>query len=383
MHITATTFQGLESTLQKELAALGATHIKPLVRAVQFEGDLELLYKANYELRTAIRLLVPIHRFKTKHENHLYKKVQEYDWAKHISLEDTFAINAVTASKYITHSKYLALKVKDAIIDQLRDFYEGNRPSINTKDPTFRFNVHLSRENVCTISLDSSGDPLYKRGYRVQAVEAPLNEVLAAGLIQLSGWQADRDLIDPMCGSGTILIEAALLAQNIPSQRRRKTFGFMQWRNYDPVLWKQVKSEAIAKVQDTHIRIYGSDKDLAAFEIAERNVNEAGVADIVEVDWRAFEKLKPPAEKGIIIMNPPYDVRLEEEDVIEFYKFIGDRLKQSFSGFDAWIISSNREALKFIGLRPSRKITLFNAALECRFQKYELYSGSKKATKTL
>lgn len=381
MQIVAKTFQGLEEILAKELEALGASNINIVSRAVECEGDQRLLYRMNYELRTAVRVLVKFFSFKTKHENHLYKKIQEIDWSEHIALQDTFAIDATTYSKYLTHSKYLSLKVKDAIVDQLREKYDGQRPSIDLNAPTLRLQIHFNKDNQCTVLWDSSGQSLHKRGYRVASVLAPINEVLAAGLILLSGWKGDCPLIDPMCGSGTIPIEAAMYASQIPPQFKRKTFGFMTWKDFDAELWEDVRKTANAKIKMTEVPILGFDRDVNAVKIAEENIDTIGLDEVIEINWRDFLTLPPQKEKGVIIMNPPYDERLGEEDIEAFYRNIGDQLKKSFSGFDAWLISSNLEALKFIGLKPSRKIMLFNAALECRFQKYELYAGTKKIHK--
>jgi putative N6-adenine-specific DNA methylase len=240
-----------------------------------------------------------------------------------------------------------------------------------------RLHLHISNEN-CTISLDSSGDALYKRGYRLDGLEAPINEVLAAGMVMLSGWKKDCPFIDPMCGSGTIPIEAALYAFNMPPHIAREKFGFMKWRNFDEELWKKVKEEALAKTTDFPYPIYGFDKNFRAVRVSQHNAEAAQLEGKIEFARKAFEKLDPPAEEALIIMNPPYDERLEETNINELYSAIGDRLKQAFSGYEAWIISSNKDALKEIGLRPSRKMTLFNGPLECRFQKYELYAGSKK-----
>jgi len=381
LQILAKTFYGLEQTLADELTALGAKKIELLHRAVRFEGNQELLYRANFETRTALRYLIPIRTFKTKHENHLYKKMQEIDWAKYLNLKTTFAIDGVTSSKYITHSKYLALKCKDAIVDQLRYRFDGQRPYIDTQNPDLRINIHLSKENVCSVSLDSSGSSLHRRGYRLAAVEAPMNEALAAGLILLSGWKRDRAFVDPMCGSGTLPIEAALYARNIPPQWKRKEFGFEKWKDFDAALWKRVKADALAKVRDIDFPILGFDQDFNAFQIASKNIAEADMRDHVKVVWKKLEKLEHDLEEGIVIMNPPYDERLNEDDIEALYSRIGDQLKQKFTGFDAWIISANRHVLKHIGLRTSKKIMLYNGPLECRFHHYELYRGSKKAVK--
>jgi len=377
MQLLAKTMLGLEPILAKELADLGAKNIKQLSRAVQFEGEQKLLYRANLELRTALRILKPFEEFKTKHENHLYKKMRSIDWEDFLTLENTFAINAVTSSKYLTHSKYIALKTKDAIVDQFRDKY-GLRPSIDLKQPDLRIDIHIAKDNLCTVSLDSSGESLHKRGYRVQAVEAPLNEVLAAGMILLSGWQKDCAFVDPMCGSGTLPIEAAYYAYNIPPQWYRDFFGFKKWKDFDADLWASVKREAEAQMQPFEHPILGFDQEFQALKIASQNVVAAHLEGKVEIDVARFERLEAPAEEGLIIMNPPYDERMSVADMEAFYQSIGDQLKQAFAGYTAWIISSNKDALKNIGLRTSKKVTLYNGPLECKFQKYELYAGSRK-----
>jgi len=377
MKIIVKTLFGLEGVLAEEIKNLGGQHIEKLIRAVSFEGDLKLLYRANLELRTALRILVPFHEFKTKHDRHFYKKMREIDWSQYISLEDTFVVSAITQSKYITHSRFLALKAKDAIVDQFREQTE-ERPNIDVRNPDFRLSVHLSKDNLCTLSWDSSGEALYKRGYRINNVEAPLNEVLAAGMVALSGWTIDRPFLDPMCGSGTLLIEAGMQAVNLPPQWNRTEFGFQKWRNFDPELWAEVRAEARTRVTTPDLTLYGFDRDERAVRVAQRNIEKAGLSDIIEVETADFLTLEPAFENGVLVTNPPYDERLEMTNIKGFYGDIGDQLKKRYSGWDAWIISSNAEALKHVGLRPSRRITLFNGALECKFMKYEMYRGSKK-----
>lgn len=377
---TAITMFGLEPVLAEELRAMGATDIEELTRAVRFKADKKLMYRANYELRTAIRILQPFLEFKTKHENHFYKKLYQIDWQQYMTVDQTFAINAITQSKYLTHSKYLALKAKDALVDQFRERV-GRRPNVNTFDPDLDLHVHISRENLCTLSLNTSGEPLFKRGYRVDTVEAPINEVLAAGLILSSGWKADTNFIDPMCGSGTILIEAAMIAHNIAPQRQRKDFGLMKSPDFDAELWEDVKRESAERERPFAHQIIGYDKDFQAIRITGRNVVGANVEGKMEVSRKQFEKLEPDPAGGIVIMNPPYDERLGVADINAFYKMIGDRLKQHFAGYNVWIISANKQAFKHVGLRPSRKKTLYNGALECKFMKYEMYAGSRKKKK--
>ncbi len=381
MELVAKTINGLEGTLAEELKELGAQKIQILKRAVAFEGDKKLMYQANYQLRTAMRILMPIKVVQIKNEDELYKEIYKIDWSQYFTVKETFAIDGVTASKFFTHSKYVALKSKDAIVDQFRDKL-GIRPNVNTFNPTVRINVRIFN-TTCTISLDTSGDSLHKRGYRVQTLEAPLTEVLAAGMILLTKWKGDSIFIDPMCGSGTLLIEAGMIAKNIPAQKFREGFGFQNWKDYDRRLFNEVKNEAAAKMIDKlQFPIYGFDKDLRAVKYTLINLAEATLADEIEVKRKPFQRLEAPESKegkGIIVMNPPYDERLKELDIEDFYSQIGDQLKQQFAGYDAYIISSNIEALKKIGLRPSEKYIVNNGPLECKFQKFEMYRGSQKA----
>lgn len=377
----AKTLFGLEDVLAQELKELGATDIVPGARHVTFKGDKRLLYRANYELRTAIRILQPIYSFKTKHENHFYAKMYEFDWAKYFDVDQTFAIDGVTQSKYMTHSKYVALKAKDSIVDQFRSRFR-ERPSIDVQDPDIRFNVHISRENLCTVSIDTSGDSLHKRGYRRDTVEAPINEILAAGLVLLSDWKRDRAFLDPMCGSGTIAIEAAMLAKNMPPQKQRKIpFGFVKRKDFDADLWDEVKREADAKISDFEHDVLGSDKDFDAVSISRFNAGYAEVDDVVTFSRRDFKLAKAPAESGVLIFNPPYDERLGVADVTAFYKAIGDALKKNWTGWEAWIISSNIGALKRLGLRASSRKNLFNGKLECKLMQFEMYDGTRKVKK--
>lgn len=379
MQVTATTFSGLENILQKEIANLGGQRTQAQKRAVTFEADKRTIYRCLYELRTAVRLFLPFYSFKTKHENHLYKKMREVDWTSMMRLNETFAINATTSSKYITHSKYLALKSKDAIVDQFRSEFDGQRLSIDRHSPDHRLNIHLGFDNVCTLSWDISGDTLNRRGYRTATGEAPINEVLAAGIILSSNWQRDCDFVDPMCGSGTFLVEAAMIAHNIPAQVNRKSFSLTRYPDFDEALWKEVKAEANTKVRDFPHRILGFDKDLKAIKAARLNILAANMDGKIEVERKDMMKLPPMTSNGILFMNPPYDERLAIADVNTFYKDIGHALKHNFVGFDAWMISSNIKAMKQLGLRPSSKKILFNGALECQLAHYELYRGSKKS----
>ena len=379
MELLAKTFAGLEPVLAKELEDLGAENVKQLKRAVSFEGDHKTLYRANLELHTALRILLPIKKFRAPHEESFYKQVKKIDWSAYINVSDTFAVDAVTYSKHLSHSKFIALRTKDAIVDQFRSL-TGKRPDVDTQKPTIKIHVHINKDE-CSIGLDSSGEPLYKRGYRVETLDAPLNEVLAAGLIQLSGWEQNCDFIDPMCGSGTLLVEAAFVAFNIPPMINRAHFGFMNWKEFDPKLWDSVYYNAKNNIKPFDFSIKGFDRNFKAIKITQQNILAAHLEGKIEVGRSKFEKLDHDGRPALIIMNPPYDERLEEKDINGLYKNIGDKLKGDFSGSEAWIISSNKEALKHIGLKPSKKITLFNGPLECKFQKFELYRGSRKAKK--
>lgn len=377
MQLIAKTFHGLEQVLAAELQGLGAGQIEPLRRAVSFEGDLRLLYRANYELRTALRILMPIHSFQCQNEDQLYQGIyQEIDWSAHLNTADTLAVNAVVHSDFFTHSKYVALKTKDAIVDQFRDKF-GRRPSVDVDKPNVRINIHLTGSK-CNVSLDSSGESLHLRGYRTASVEAPINEVLAAGLLRIAGWPRPAPLIDPMCGSGTFLIEAAGIATNSPAQRNRPDFGFQRWKNFDAALWQNIRREAQKASIDWPYPLYGFDHDNRAIRAALTNMRNSKVKAEVQFEQADFLKSSPPTEEGILILNPPYDERLVKTSIEEFYQEIGDQLKTQYPGFEAWIISSNMEALKKIGLRSSQKETVFNGPLECKYQKFELYAGSKK-----
>lgn len=375
LELIAKTFFGLEEVLAEELKALGAVKIIKHNRAVSFHGDKELMYRANYQLRTALRVLKPLWKFNVRTTKSLYRSIKEYKWEKIFQVNDTFAIDAVVSSNYFKHSKYTALKVKDAIADRFRAKFD-KRPSVDVDNPTIRIHVHIY-EDQCTISLDSSGDSLHKRGYRSVQTMAPLNEALAAGMIMLSGWDKESEFIDPMCGSGTIPIEAALIALNIPPGYLGRKYGFEKWKDYDQELWDQVVSSVSSK-KELKFKIIASDKSPTAIEATARNIKSAKLLKHIKIELKYFDEQKPSSDKGTIVMNPPYGERLKEEAINDFYKMIGDTLKTNFSGFDAWILSANKTAMKHIGLKTSRRLTLYNGALECKFHKYSLYTGSKK-----
>ncbi len=371
INYTATTLKGLEEILAQELTDLGITVTNIGNRAVSFEGNKKQMYQANLHLRTALRILQPVYQFSGRTEQQLYRHIHNFDWTKYLKLDQTFAINTVVHSKLFRHSKYVALKSKDAIVDQYRKRY-GKRPSIDVVQPDLRLHLHL-QEDIFTISLDSSGDSLHRRGYRLERNKAPLSEVLAAGMIQLSGWKGETHFLDPMCGSGTIVIEAALLASNTPPGLLRPHFGFQSWQNYDPELWKECVEEGQAQIKDPQFPIFGSDINRPTVQIARNNVVRAKVDEWVRVSAKRFEERQPPSGEGIVIMNPPYGERLSLSEVNNFYKMIGDRLKHHYKGYKVWIISGNTDAMKRIGLRTSKRLWLKNGPLDCKFYCYELY----------
>ena len=367
-------FQGLETVLASELIDLGANNIQIGRRMVSFTGNKETMYRANFQLRTAIRVLKPISHFKAKTADEVYDAVKQIDWTEYLSNDTTFAVDSVVFSNEFKHSKFVAYKVKDAIVDQFRE-KTGNRPNIRIVNPDIQLHIHVA-EYDCTLALDSSGESLHRRGYRQEAVEAPLNEVLAAGIILQTGWRGECDLIDPMCGSGTILIEAAMSALNIPAGFYREKYGFFNWKNFDRRFWEKIVNEADIK-DDVPINFYGSDISTRFIGMAKANVQEARLSDFVRLQRCAMSESAPKRTPAYLIFNPPYGERLDMEDIEDFYKQIGNSLKQKFAGCTAFLISSNMEAVKRIGLHPSKKTTLYNGALECKFLRYDLYAGSK------
>lgn len=377
MKIIAKTLEGLEQVLASELESLEVQDIQILKRAVTYSGDLTVLYKSNLQLRTCLRVLVFVKEFEIKDESDLYTEVKGMKWEDYIDLDDTFAIDSIVNSDKFRHANYIALKAKDAIADRFRDKY-GKRPSVDVKNPDLKINVHI-RQNIVTISLDSSGSSLHMRGYRKNHVDAPLNEVLAAGLVLISKWDKSSPLIDPMCGSGTILCEAAMIASNQPPQKMTRNFAFMKWKNYDEALWKAICSKAEKEI--THVNlpsITGGDKMKPSVQAAVTNIAEAGLQDIISVEQSDFF-YHDGAQNTMLIFNPPYDVRLKETEITDFYKHIGDKLKMSFKNCTAWILSGHLDALKQLGLRPSSRIPLLNGEIPSLFCKFEMYEGSKKA----
>lgn len=374
--MVAKTLFGFEELLAKELTQMGAQDVKQGTRSVSFVGDKGFMYKANIGLRTAIKILKPIATFTVKSEDDLYKNIYALPWEDYMTPKNTLAVDATIHTELFTNSLYIALKTKDAIVDKFRDT-TGERPNVDLKFPDLKINIHIDRQQ-CTVSLDSSGDSLHKRGYKIATNIAPINEVLAAGLVMLSGWDGQTDFMDPMCGSGTILIEAAMIACNIPPNLMRKEFAFERWQDWDVDLFEKIEESLLKKTRDFHHKIIGYDKAPSAVAKAKENVKNAHLEDFIEIKHEDFFKTQKGGEAKLhMLFNPPYGERLNL-DMEVFYKNIGDTLKQNYPNTDAWFITSNLEALKHVGLRPSRKIHLFNAKLEARLVKYEIYEGSKK-----
>ncbi|WP_242084578.1 THUMP domain-containing class I SAM-dependent RNA methyltransferase [Aestuariivivens sediminis] len=374
--MVAKTLFGFEDLLAEELLKLGAQKVEKGVRHVSFYGDKGFMYKSNLGLRTAIKILKPITSFTVSNENDLYENLYNMSWEDYLSAKGTLAVDATVHSEKFKHSLFIAQKTKDAIVDKFRDS-TGQRPNVDLKFPDVKINVHIDRHQ-CTVSLDSSGESLHKRGYRSATNIAPINEVLAAGMLMLSGWDGQSDFMDPMCGSGTLLIEAAMIACNIPPNLMRKEFAFERWQDWDVDLFEKIEESLLKKTRDFHHRITGFDKAPSAIAKAKENIRSARLEDFIHVQHEDFFKTKKGgSEKLHMVFNPPYGERLNI-DMEAFYKHIGDTLKQNYLGTEAWFITSNLDALKHVGLRPSRKISLYNAKLEAKLVKYVMYEGSKK-----
>ena len=377
--MVAKTFFGFEEILAKELLHLGAQQIKPGNRMVSFVGDLGFLYKANLCLRTALKILKPIHTARVQDEDALYQLFYDFPWEDFLDVDSKFVIDSVVHGTLFTHSQFASQKAKDGLVDQFRDRY-SERPSVDLNRPDLRINLHI-QEDFCTISLDSSGASLHHRGYRTATNIAPLNEVLAAGLIQLSGWKGNTDFLDPMCGSGTIVIEAAMFASNIPANINRKQFAFEKWTDWDADLFEKIQESQLKRIKNPGIQIKGSDKAPSAIEKATINVENANLSEFITLEKMDFFQIDKETSGPLhLLTNPPYGERLDG-DINALYQGIGDAFKQSFPNTQAWLISSNMEALKCVGLRPSRKIKLFNGKLESRLMFYPIYEGTKRVHK--
>ena len=372
----AKTLYGFEPLLARELRNLGASRIEEGIRNVSFEGDLGFLYKANLCLRTALKVFRPLANFKIGSEKDLYRNVHRLDWPGIFGADKTFAIDTTMNTELFSNSMFVSLKAKDAIVDKFREII-GQRPDVDSREPDLRINIHIQRDS-CTVSLDSSGSSLHQRGYRVATNLAPINEVLAAGLLLQSGWDGQWDFFDPMCGSGTLLIEAAMIACNIPANINRESYAFMHWKDYDGGLHQKIVEASLNRVREFQHRILGRDKAPSAVRKALENVENANLMEYISVERKDFFKAeRPEGGKLHMLFNPPYGERLAIEEN-EFYSQIGDTLKREYQNTDAWLITSNLEALKHVGLKPSQKIKVFNGKLEARLVKYEIYPGSKK-----
>lgn len=375
----AKTMAGLEDILAEELIALGANNLEIGKRAVSFEGDLALLYRANICCRTALRILKPVYTFKARTTDEIYKKVKAMNWFEHLTEESTFAIDAVTFSDLFTHSKFVAYRVKDAIADYFTQRTD-KRPSVNVTNPDLLINFHIAHD-TCTLSFDSSGESLHKRGYKTEQTEAPLNEVLAAGILLKSGWKGQSVLIDPMCGSGTFLVEAALIALNIPPGIYRKNFAFEKWKNFDKELFSLIYNDD-ANEKEFDYKIYGSDISAEAIKISRQNIANAGLQKYIELTTMPFEDYQSaPASKGFLITNPPYGERLKPDNLDNLYSMIGERLKHVFAGYKAGILSHKKEHFNKIGLKPSAKFPLKNGSLDCELRCYDIFQGKRNKQK--
>ncbi len=374
--IIVKTLSGLEDALVEELQQIGASQVTALRRAVECRGDQEILYKINYQSRLGLVVIKPLKTFYAETPDQLYEGVRSIDWMKIFDIGKTISVKASTYKSALDHTQYISQKTKDAIVDYFRDKF-GHRPSVDTFDADIQINIHLN-ENQCEIGLNSSGNPLFKRGYRQATGIAPINEVLAAGLIALSGWDKKSNFIDPMCGSGTLAIEAAMLSQNIPSGYYRDHYSFFHWSDYERFIWKKVKEEADSAMIDYDGIILATDISPKSIEIAEKNIQYAKLHKDIQLKQIDIKNLNYPEGNGVIIINPPYGERIKTKDISDLYQAIGDNLKLKATGYDAWVISSDLEAIRLIGLRPHKRHIVFNGSLECRFNGFKVFKGSKK-----
>ena len=379
--LIAKTFMGLEPVLAKELTSMGANNVQIGRRMVSFTGDKEMMYRANFQLHTAIKILKPIRRFKALSADDVYEGIKAIDWSEYLDNDHTFAVDSVVFSEEFRHSKFVSYKVKDAIVDQFKE-KTGGRPNISVANPDLRLHIHIADvapgKSECTLCLDSSGESLHRRGYRQESVEAPLNEVLAAGMILMTGWKGDTDFIDPMCGSGTLLVEAALIARNMAPGLFRKEYALEKWPDFDAELFDKIYNDDSQEREFKH-HIYGYDIDMKAVNTARLNARAAGLSSDITVEQQDFKDFKQPKEKSILVTNPPYGERISTPDLLGTYRMIGERLKHQFVGGEAWILSYREECFEQIGLKPSIKIPVYNGSLECEFRKYQMFDGKMKS----
>lgn len=374
MNLLAKTYYGLEQVLAQELIELGADNVEISNRAVYFEGDRALLYRANLQLHTAIRILRPLLTFKAKSADDIYDNLRRFNFDEVMKVNSTFIINETVNSETMRNSQFVKYRTKDAIVDFFQEKY-NRRPNVSVQNPNIYFDIHVSHDTV-TLSLDSSGESLHLRGWRTDQTAAPISEVLAAGMLRMTGWKGECDLIDPMCGSGTILIEAALIALNMAPCIYRRSFGFMNWADFDKELFDEIYDDDSNEREFSH-KIYGYDVDATAVAIAERNVKSAGLSKYIEIKRRPIEEFETPAEPAIIVTNPPYGKRIVTDDMFDLYRSLGSAFKHHFAGNIAWVISSDKNLLAAIGMKPSEKIALVNGQLECEFNKYEIFQGKR------
>ena len=376
--LIAKTFQGLEQVLAEELTRLGAEEIEIGRRMVSFVGDKEMMYRANFCLRTAVRILKPIKHFQANNPDEVYEQVKDICWENYLDADKTFAVDAVVFSEEFRHSKFVAYRVKDAVADYFRE-KTGKRPSVRLNNPDAMLSIHIAQDR-CTLSLDSSGESLHRRGYRQETLEAPLNEVLAAGMILMTGWHGECDFIDPMCGSGTLPIEAGLIARNIAPGVFRQGYAFEKWADFDAELFESIYNDESQEREFEH-KIYGYDNNPRAIDIASRNVKAAGLSRDIVLDVRPVQQFQAPTEKSILVTNPPYGERISSDDLLGLYDVIGERLKHAFQGNTAWVLSYRQECFDHIGLKASQKVPLFNGALECEFRQYDIFEGKYREQK--
>ncbi len=373
----AKTFFGLEDVLYQEVVDLGAKNVRRLNRAIEFDCDMAMLYKANLKLRTALSVITPIYKFKAKTNDELYKAVLDFNWAGVFNLHQTFSVHAVVNSTFFDHSQYVALKAKDAIADHFRKKY-NQRPNVDRRFADVRLVLHVNQDSF-SVNIDTSGKALFQRGYKTELTEAPLNEVMAAGIILMSGWDKQTPFYDLMCGSGTILVEAAMIAANYPAGMMRKRFGFQNLKNYDASLWKSIVDEATSEINRDIPPIYGNDIDEEVIAICKQNISNTSFKHHIKLKCSDFMDYRPKTKTGLIITNPPYDARLKSENIHLLYENLGNKLKNDFLNYQCWVFSGNIKALKSVGLKTSKRIKLLNGAIESRLNLYEMYEGSKKA----
>ena len=376
MKIVIRTYAGFEEILASEIQNITGKKPEIAKRAVTIEGENKEVYLINLWSRLAIDVLIPIIEFRAKNEDELYKKTTQYSWEKHLTLHETFSINSIVHSPFFNHSKYVSLKIKDAIVDRFNR-KENKRPNVDRENPDLRFVVRVTQDRT-TILWNTSGESLYKRGYRTKTGLAPINEILAAGILTFSHWDATKPLVDPMCGSGTFLCEALMIAKNIPAGMNRNEFGFIKHNSYDHNLWIKIKAEAEEKINKTAPTLFGYDNEEISISNTKYNLNNIDSSFNCTVEKIDFFKSEKPVENGMMIMNPPYNIRIHQDKILEFYNDIGTRLKHHWSDFDAWVFSGDLQALKRIGLRPKRRISLFNGSIESKLVHLPLYMGSKR-----